>query len=113
DRRETCAPLGGRAHPNRNPRPPTGPTRPRGRRAAFPGPPRRPDTGVGKPDGPTTCAHLTATARAGGSPTPPFPPRGPALPGRTAMTLAEYLDPARFPLTTEPGLSPRQQLLAD
>jgi hypothetical protein len=29
------------------------------------------------------------------------------------VTLAEYLDPRRFPLTTRPGLTPRLQFLAD
>jgi hypothetical protein len=42
--------------------------------------------------------------------TPPLP--FPAL-GAPPETLAEYLDPGRFPLTTRPDLSPRQQFLAD
>jgi hypothetical protein len=29
------------------------------------------------------------------------------------MTLQEYLDPQRFPLTTEPNYTPRQQLMMD
>jgi hypothetical protein len=29
------------------------------------------------------------------------------------MTLADYLDPAKFPLTTRPGLSPQGQLFLD
>jgi hypothetical protein len=29
------------------------------------------------------------------------------------MTLAEYLDSARFPLTTQAGLTPRQQMMMD
>jgi hypothetical protein len=29
------------------------------------------------------------------------------------MTLAEYLDPSRFPLTTQDGLTPRVQLAYD
>lgn len=29
------------------------------------------------------------------------------------MTIDEYLDPERFPLTTRPGLSPGQQFRAD
>jgi hypothetical protein len=42
--------------------------------------------------------------------TPPLP--FPAL-GAPPETMAEYLDRARFPLTTRPDLSPRQQFLAD
>jgi hypothetical protein len=42
--------------------------------------------------------------------TPPLPV--PAV-GVPPATLAEYLDRARFPRTTRPGLSPRQQFLAD
>lgn len=42
--------------------------------------------------------------------TPPLPV--PAV-GVPPATLAEYLDRARFPLTTRPDLSPRQQFLAD
>jgi hypothetical protein len=40
------------------------------------------------------------------------PPRTPA-PGVPPETLAEYVDRRRFPLTSRPGLSPRQQLLTD
>jgi len=29
------------------------------------------------------------------------------------MTLAEYMDPARFPLTTQTGLTPQQQMMID
>lgn len=29
------------------------------------------------------------------------------------MTLSDYLDPARFPRTTQPGLSPRDQMHLD
>lgn len=29
------------------------------------------------------------------------------------MTLAEYMDPAKFPLTTQKGLNPQQQLMID
>ena len=29
------------------------------------------------------------------------------------MTLQEYLDPRRFPLTTQPGYTPRDQLMMD
>ncbi len=29
------------------------------------------------------------------------------------MTLAEYMDPERFPLTTQKGLRPEQQLMID
>lgn len=29
------------------------------------------------------------------------------------MTLNEYIDPARFPATTQGGLSPKQQLIID
>lgn len=29
------------------------------------------------------------------------------------MTLAEYMDPARFPLTTQKGLTPEQQMMID
>lgn len=29
------------------------------------------------------------------------------------MTLQEYLDPKRFPLTTEPDYTPKQQLMMD
>lgn len=29
------------------------------------------------------------------------------------MTLAEYMDPARFPETTQAGLTPQRQLLID
>lgn len=29
------------------------------------------------------------------------------------MTVAEYMDPARFPLTTQAGLEPRQQMMID
>ena len=42
--------------------------------------------------------------------TPPLP--APAV-GVPPATLAEYLDRVRFPRTTRPGLSPRQQFLAD
>lgn len=42
--------------------------------------------------------------------TPPLPI--PAV-GVPPETLAEYLDPSRFPLTTRPNLSARQQFQAD
>ncbi len=29
------------------------------------------------------------------------------------MTLAEYMDPVKFPLTTQAGLTPRQQMMID
>jgi DNA-binding GntR family transcriptional regulator len=29
------------------------------------------------------------------------------------MTLTEYMDPAKFPLTTQKGLSPQQQMMID
>ncbi len=29
------------------------------------------------------------------------------------MTLAEYMDPAKFPLTTQKGLTPQQQMMID
>jgi hypothetical protein len=29
------------------------------------------------------------------------------------MTLPEYMDPTKFPLTTQPGLSAKQQMLID
>lgn len=29
------------------------------------------------------------------------------------MTVAEYMDPARFPLTTQGNLDPRQQMMID
>jgi hypothetical protein len=29
------------------------------------------------------------------------------------MTLADYMNPARFPLTTQPGLTAKQQLMID
>jgi hypothetical protein len=36
-----------------------------------------------------------------------------ARPERLAVTLDEYMNPRRFPLTTRPGLTPRLQFLAD
>jgi hypothetical protein len=32
---------------------------------------------------------------------------------RAIMTLHEYMDPGRFPQTTQPGLSPKGQLFID
>jgi hypothetical protein len=43
----------------------------------------------------------------------PFPWRRPIAREGPAVTLDEYLDPRRFPLTTRPGLTPRLQFLAD
>jgi hypothetical protein len=37
----------------------------------------------------------------------------PAATAEPPMTLAEYLDSARFPLTTQPGLRPGEQFLTD
>lgn len=41
------------------------------------------------------------------------PPPPASAPGVVPATLGEYLDRARFPLTTHPCLSPRQQFRAD